>query len=229
MKTLPKKSFLIVALFLTLAHAISPAAVNPRHERWKKDIAAFEKQDRENPPVQGGVLFLGSSSIRLWKTLAEDFPGVPVRNRGFGGSRVANCTYYFDKLVMPAKPRLIVFFSGGNDINAWETAEEVASDFRAFCAELHKKLPETKLIYISIPITESRVMQRSTIALANTYLSVFCHSDPRLTFLNMNDHILTPEGNVRPEYYLADKLHMNEAGYALWARVLRPMVTAALK
>lgn len=224
MKTLPKKSLLFLALFFVFANIPAPAAIDPRHERWEKAMAAFEKQDRENPPTQGGVLFLGSSSIRLWKTLAEDFPGVPVLNRGFGGSRIANSIYYFDKLVTPSKPRLVVFFVGGNDLSAGATAEEVASDFRDFCAKLRKEFPETRLIYISIPFTERRWEQRAVTALANTYIAAFCHSDPKLTFVDMNSAILTPEGNVRPEYYREDKLHMNAAGYAVWAKALRPLV-----
>jgi lysophospholipase L1-like esterase len=224
MKTHPQKPLLLAALFfaLTLAHTTLFAAGDP--SRWGKAMAAFEEQDRTNPPKPNGVLFLGSSSIRLWKTLAEDFPGVPLLNRGFGGSQISDSIYYFDKLVMPSKPRLVVFFAGGNDINSGVTAEQVAADFRELCAKLHKALPETHAIFISLPFVESRWKHRAETALANTYISAFCHSDPRLAYVDMNSTILSPEGTVRPEYYRNDKLHMNEAGYAVWTKLLRPLV-----
>lgn len=224
MKPRARKCFLLFTLFLVAASASVSAAIDPKNERWGKAMESFEKQDRENPPVQGGVLFLGSSSIRLWKTLAEDFPNVPVLNRGYGGSRIANSIYYFDKLVMPSKPRLIVFFAGGNDISAGATPEEVAADFREFCTKTHQVLPETRILFISLPFVESRWGQRAAIALANTYVAAFCHSDPRLTYVDMNSVILTPEGNVRPEFYLKDRLHMNAAGYAVWTKILKPLV-----
>lgn len=220
MKPLHHLAALLVAL--TLAHATLLAAGDPA--RYEKAIAAFAKQDLANPPVQNGVLFLGSSSIRMWKTLARDFPGVPVLNRGFGGSQISDSVFYFDKLVMPSRPRMIVFFAGGNDISAGVTAEQVAADFRELCASIHKSLPETRVLFISLPLVESRWKHRAETALANTYVAAFCHSDPRLTYVDMNSTILTPEGKVRPEYYRADKLHMTAEGYAVWAKILRPLV-----
>ncbi len=222
MKTFPKNILIFAALLAIAAQTTAFAAANPA--KWQKQMAVFEEQDRANPPAQNGVLFLGSSSIRLWKTLAEDFPGVPVLNRGFGGSQIPDSIYYFDQLVMPSKPRLIVFFAGGNDINAGDTAEEVAANFREFCAKVHNALPKTRVIFISLPLVESRWKHRAETALANTYVSAFCHSDPRLTYVDMNSVILTPDGKARPEYYRADKLHMNADGYAVWTKVLRPLV-----
>lgn len=221
MKTLPKS--LLLAAFLAISvQGAAFAAADPA--KWQKQMEAFEEQDRANPPAQNGVLFLGSSSIRLWKTLAEDFPGVPVLNRGFGGSQIPDSIHYFDTLVMPSKPRAIVFFAGVNDISAGATAEEVAANFREFCTKVHNVLPEARVLFISLPFVESRWKERAEIALANTYVSAFCHSDPRLTYVDMNSVILTPEGKVRPEFYLDDKLHMNADGYAVWTNVLRPLI-----
>ena len=219
------KILLLATIILLPAalRAAEPAAYDPA--KWKPDMEKFARQDREDPPPQGGVLFLGSSSIRFWKSLDTDFPGLPLRNRGFGGSRVSDSTLYFDQLVLPMKPRLIVFFAGTNDINAGISAEQVAADFREFCAKLHSVLPDTRVIYISIAITERRWEQRATVALANTCIAAFCHSDPkRLLFFDTNSTLLTPEGKPRPELYRDDKLHMNAKGYAEWAKLLRPLL-----
>src|SRR5687767_11221929 len=81
--------------------------------RWDKEIAAFEAQDKTNPPPKGAILFIGSSSIRLWKTLAEDFPEHEVINRGFGGSQIADSVYFVDRMVVPYQPKKIVMYAGG--------------------------------------------------------------------------------------------------------------------
>jgi lysophospholipase L1-like esterase len=221
MKPTLAKLLLLVILLQPAIHAEEPSA---NHARWQKAMTAFEKQDRENPPAQGGVLFLGSSSIRRWKTLASDFPGVPVLNRGFGGSWIADSTHYFDRLVMPSKPRLIVFYAGGNDLSGGRSPEAVAGDFREFCKKLHSVLPDTRVIQVSIFLTEKRWEQRNKTTLLNTYLKAFCRSDPRLEFVDVTSAMLSPAGGVRPELHAEDKLHMSADGYAIWTKLLRPLV-----
>lgn len=230
-----KKSALLLAL-LAICAPVCPAqtpaqpapgaaqAAAPKPDRWAKAMAAFAAQDRDKPPAPGGVLFLGSSSIRLWKTLAEDFPGVPLLNRGFGGSHIADSVRHFDTLVTPSKPRLIVFFAGTNDINSGKPPEEVAADFRALVGKIHAAQPETRVIFISLAIAPRRWEKRAAMALANTYIAAFCASDARLRFVDTNAVMLAPDGTARPEYYVEDRLHMSPAGYAVWAELLRPLV-----
>jgi lysophospholipase L1-like esterase len=193
-------------------------------ERWAKDIAAFEAADRETPPRPGGVVFVGSSSVRLWKTLAEDFPEIRPVNRGFGGSRVADCTFYFDRLVVAHRPRLVVFYCGGNDLADGRTPEEVGADFRAFCARFHAALPDAKLVVNSIKITPSRWKLREPIAFANVLLAAHCAGDPRREFVDLNPSVLTPDGAPREQLYVEDRLHLNAAGYAVWRDRLKPVV-----
>jgi lysophospholipase L1-like esterase len=212
---------LLVLTLLTLsARAANPALP----ERFEKDIAAFDAADREKPPRPGGVVFVGSSSIRLWKTLDADFPGVPVVNRGFGGSHTSDCVHFFDRLVLPHRPRLVVFYCGGNDIAAGKTPEQVAADLRAFTARLHSALPDARLVVNSIKITPSRWALREHTAFANTLLAAHCAGDPRRTFLDLNSAVLTPDGQPREDLYVADRLHLNAAGYAVWRERLAPLV-----
>ena len=135
-------------------------------QRWESDIAAFEAADKKSPPPQGAVLFIGSSSIRIWKTLATDFPDQKTINRGFGGSELADSVYYADRIVIPYKPRLIVLFAGTNDINAGKRPETVFADFKAFVAKVRAGLPNTRIAYLSIspapiPLVASREAKRS--------------------------------------------------------------------
>jgi lysophospholipase L1-like esterase len=214
----PRLTLLVLSLLALTIQAAEP----PSPERWEKDIAAFEAQDREKPPQPGGVLFVGSSSIRLWKTLDADFPGIPTVNRGFGGSQISDCVFFFDRLVLPHRPKLVVFYCGGNDLAAGKKPEAVAADFRAFTAKLHAALPDARLIVNSIKITPSRWHLREPTAFANVLLAAHCAGDPRRTFLDLNPAVLTPDGQPREDLYVNDRLHLNAAGYAVWRERLAP-------
>jgi lysophospholipase L1-like esterase len=193
--------------------------------RWEKDIAAFEAQDRTNPPPGNAVLFIGSSSIRLWKTLGQDFPELKVINRGFGGSQVVDSVSFVDRIVVPYRPRQIVMYAGGNDINAGKTPEQVASDFKDFVAKVHAKLPETKIAYISIAPNPARWAQVERVKRANELVREFTGTDKRLQFIDVFQHMLGKDGKPLPEIFVEDRLHMNEKGYTIWKSV----VGAALK
>jgi lysophospholipase L1-like esterase len=117
--------------------------------RWKKTIAALEQQDKVKPPPKNAIVFVGSSSIRLWD-LGKSFPGLDVINRGFGGSQLADSVHFAARLVIKHAPRLVVLYAGDNDIALGNAPERVAADFRAFVRAVHKELPQTKVIFLSI-------------------------------------------------------------------------------
>jgi lysophospholipase L1-like esterase len=211
-----------IALLLVL---FALSALGQTTNRWDKDIADFEAQDRTNPPPKGAILFIGSSSIRLWKTLAEDLPEHKVINRGFGGSQIADSVYFVDRMVLPYQPKRIVMYAGGNDINGGKTPEQVASDFKAFVARVHAKLPETKIAYISIAPNPARWAQVERVKGANGLIREFTTADKRLQFIDVFPHMLGKDGMPLPDIFVDDRLHMNEKGYAIWKKV----VGAALK
>jgi len=124
--------------------------------KWETDIAAFEASDRTNRPPKSPLVFVGSSSIRLWKTLAQDFPKHHVVNRGFGGSEISDSVQFADRIVIPYRPRLIVMYAGGNDIHNGKSPETVFNDFKAFVAKVHALLPKTRIAYISIAPNPAR-------------------------------------------------------------------------
>ena len=115
---------------------------------WEKEIAAFEAADRTNRPPSGCIVFVGSSSIRLWKSLATDFPGLPVVNRGFGGSQIADSVNLAERVILPYNPRQVVVYAGGNDIHAGKDPDVVYGDFVALMTKLRARLPEARLAYI---------------------------------------------------------------------------------
>lgn len=191
--------------------------------KWEPDIRAFEASDRTNPPPKGAILFIGSSSIRLWKTLASDFPGRAVINRGFGGSEVADSVFFADRIVLPYEPRLIVMYAGGNDINAGKTPEQVLADFKTFASRVWAKAPATRIAYISIAPNPARWAQVDKVRTANRLIAEHVKTDPaRLDFIDVFPHMLGADGLPRPEIFVEDRLHMNAEGYKLWRRLVAP-------
>lgn len=219
------KYFILPRLFLSILGCLAlleaPAAL-AAPERWTKEINVLTAKDATNPPATGGVVFVGSSSIRLWKTLAEDFPGITTINRGFGGSELADSLFYLDRIVLPYQPRLVVLYAGENDVNGGKTPEAVLADFRAFRAKLHAALPGAKLIYLSIKESPSRARMASLFQATNELIAADCATDPRCTFVDVNTAMLDASGGTRPELFVKDQLHMNADGYAIWKRELAP-------
>ena len=189
--------------------------------RWEKDIQQFEASDQTNPPPQKAILFIGSSSIRLWKTLAQDFPNRKVINRGFGGSQIEDSVYFFDRIVKPYKPRMIVMYAGGNDINAGKTPEDVFGAFTNFVGKARQALPKTRVAYISIAPNPSRWSQVEQVKAANKLIEDFTKKDSKLAFINVFSAMLGEDGKPKPDIFLKDNLHMNAKGYAIWVPIVR--------
>ena len=200
--------------------------------RFEAEIAAYEAADRQSPPPSGAVLFIGSSSIRLWKTLAKDFPELTVINRGFGGSIIRESTAYAPRIVFPYKPKTIVMYAGGNDIHGGITPEQVCKDFQAFVTTVHSALPDTRIIYISINPSTSRWADEPRDLEANRLISDYVRANDgkvaKLSYLDSHSKLLSTDGKARPEILRPDGLHLNTDGYALWTQVLKPQLLAII-
>ena len=197
---------------------------------FESEIVAFEGADKQTPPPTGAVLFLGSSSIRLWSTLQKDFSELKVINRGFGGSEISDSVRYIPRIVLPYKPAMIVFYAGGNDINGGKTPETVLKDFKTFVREVHKSLPTTRIVYISMNPAVSRWAKEPQFIEANrqirAYVQEASKEGMRLSFIDSHSKLLSATGEARPEILRADGLHLNSKGYELWAAILRPQILA---
>ena len=216
-RTLP----LVLLLALTRAHS-DDRATGP--EKWEKDIAAFEQMDREHPPEKGGIVFVGSSSIRMWKTLAQDFPEHRVLNRGFGGSEIADSVQFAERIVIPYAPRMVVLYAGGNDLNAGRPPEKVIADFKAFAGKIRAALPEAEIAYISSAPNPARWAQVEKVKAVNSAIEAWIRDQPRMKFINVFPHMLGADGLPKPDIFLEDRLHMNPAGYAIWKEVVGPFL-----
>ncbi len=207
-----------IALLLSLLPLRS--AADPA--KWKKDIAAFEQQDRELAQEKGAIIFTGSSSIRRWTTLAADFPGYRVVNRGFGGSQMEDSVYFAERIIIPREPAVIVMYVGGNDINAGKTPERVAEDFKAFVGKVRSKLPKTAINYVEITSPPSRWAQREKVIETNRLIRAFCEETPGLKFIPVREKFLGANGEPREELFVADRLHPNADGYKILIDAILP-------
>ena len=195
------------------------------------EIVAFEKRDAMQMPPAGAVLFMGSSSIRLWTTLANDFPEIPVINRGFGGSLIQDSTKYADKIAIPYKPKIIVLYAGTNDLAYGnKNPQQVFQDFKDFVVKIHGSLPETRIVYISINPTVARWKQESEVLETNYLIESFVLSNnspaEKLSYIDTHSQVLTPDGRPQPKLERVDGLHFNADGYKLWTSLLRPRILA---
>lgn len=207
----------------TLA-SVSSAAPPAADNRWEKEIQAFERQDTQKRPPENAVLFVGSSSIRLWK-LADSFPDLEVINRGFGGSQLADSVHFADRIVIAYRPRLVVLYAGDNDLAAGKKPAQVLADFQQFAAKVKAGLPETPIAYIAIKPSIKRRALIDRIHETNASIERFIAGDERLIYVDVFQPMLSAGGEPRPELFREDGLHLNAEGYKLWASLLRPTLT----
>jgi len=195
--------------------------------RWEKEVAAYEAMDRKSPPPKGGVLFVGSSTIRRWETLARDFPDHKVINRGVGGSEIADSTHFADRIIFPYEPKQIFLRAGGNDIHAGRLPREVADDFAEFVHKVHDRLPNTEIIYISVSPAPARWGENDKYRALNKLIRELALNMPRVSYVDTYNMSLTPDGQARPELFVDDKLHFNADGYKLLAGRIRPYLSTS--
>jgi len=192
---------------------------------FESEIQAFESADRISPPPVAPVLFVGSSSIRMWTALPAAFPDYPVMNRGFGGSQMSDLLYYFDRVVAVYDPVLIVVYEGDNDLAGGKSVDQVYADYLAFLAMVDEKLPNTDVAFLAVKPSPSRAPYLEAMRQLNDRLDTLAAAEPRVWFIDVFTPMLDDTGQPRPELFGSDMLHMNASGYALWQVVVKPMLS----
>lgn len=227
--------FLAIALSsVACAPAQAPAVARPEQssvrrlpiavDRSEAEIRAFEAADRAAPTPPGGIVFYGSSSIRLWKSLESDFPGLPVLNRGFGGSTMPEAIHYFSRAVVPHRPRTIVLYEGDNDLTFDWGPMRLADDYRTFVRMVRDSLPGTRIVFISLKPSPSRWRLVDQQREANRLVREIVARDTLQTFVDVFTPMLGANGRPKPELFIADSLHMTPAGYTIWRAQVAPVL-----
>lgn len=204
-----------------------PAAKYPA-ERWEKTIRAFEVWDSKNTFAPNAILFVGSSSIRMWPT-RDCFEEFAVINRGFGGSHISDVNYFAGRIVLRYEPKVIAFYAGDNDVAAGKTAKRVFDDYKKFVKLVHKKLPRTRIIFIAIKPSRSRWSLWPVMNEANMMIKDFTGKDNRLLYFDSATPLLDSDGKPNEKLFLDDNLHLNSKGYEVWTKLLRPVIKEALR
>jgi len=220
-RSVSSASFLFILLMALPCNSFV-AAEDVAVSRWEKDIVAIEKKIVDGTSAEHSSLFVGSSSIRMWN-LAKSFPDLKAANHGFGGSVLSDSLQFFDRIVVPVKPSVIVLYAGDNDIAAGKSPETVHADFLSFAELMEKKIPDCKqLLYISIKPSTRRWAMAEKIQKTNSLIKASCDANPRLQFVDVWAPMLGPDGLPNAELLLLDGLHMTESGYKIWAEALQP-------
>ena len=215
----------VSALALWLSAAFTPVAAQSAAPNsaiaspWKEAFEAFDAADRASPPREGGVVFVGSSSIRLWDGLETQFERLPViLKRGFGGSHMADCTKNLERLVLAYKPRVVVVYAGENDLADGASPAEVLASFEKFAEGVRKVQPDTHIAYLSIKPSPLRETLLPRIREANALIRTYVGTLEDAQFIDVHTPMVDAQGRARREYFRDDRLHLNGDGYALWRR-----------
>lgn len=220
----------VFAALLALALSGASFAAGPPPAvvaRWGDSLAAFERSDKASPPAPGGVLFVGSSSIRLWPQLPDDFRQVKVINRGFGGSTMADCSLLAPQLVVQYRPRHVIVYAGDNDLAEGRTPQQVLESFQDFVRTVRAELPDAKISYISVKPSPLRASLMERAREVNGLVSRFLAELPNASYIDVFTPMLDGEGRPRADLYGPDRLHMNAAGYALWKQLVATHILSA--
>ena len=186
---------------------------------WDTAFAAFAADDAAHPHPPGGVLFVGSSSIRLWNDLEEQFNNLPVViKRGFGGSQLADCVKHLHRLVVNYHPHTVLVYAGDNDLAAGATPQEVFRRFVAFVEGVHRELPDADIAYISIKPSPARAGLMPQIRETNGLIRAYADAEGKVDFIDVYTPMLDANGHPKPALFRAEALHLNADGYALWKR-----------
>lgn len=223
----PGIGLFVIFCSCVILNAQDKPAENPA-EKWEKTIKEFEQWDSKNTFPSDAVLFVGSSSIRMWPT-RECFGEFAVINRGFGGSQISEVNYFAGRIVLPYKPEVIVFYAGDNDFAAGKNAQRVFDDYKKFVTLVHEKLPETRIIYVGIKPSRSRWSLWSVMNEANMMIDDFSRKDGRLYYFDSATPLLGSDGKPDTAFFLKDQLHLNDKGYEVWTGKLRPIIEKASK
>lgn len=210
---------LLVALLLFVSTTLW--AQNP----FEKEIVAYEKQDSLALPAKGQILFIGSSSFRLWKTFTRDMQDLPPSiNRGFGGSTLADALYYFDRMVVKYQPKWVIMYEGDNDLAKGKTPELIAAEYDEFKARLAKQVPGAKLVFVAARPS----LARTSLVDKQRALNALIQSKGAY-YIDMHSPFFLPDGSLMTDIFVADRLHLNEKGYVIFANQIRAFVLKYVK
>lgn len=233
----PKPTYLmrhflgLALIFLLTQCAPSLAPYQEKAKAWEKEVAQLELKDKTESYPENALLCIGSSSFRFWKNIQEDMAPYSCINRGYGGAKFTDLAFFTDRLIASHTYQGVMVFVA-NDITGSPddlTPKQVLVWFQRIEKSIRKKSPQTPIFFIEITPTESRWKVWSQIQEANSLLQAYCGKKKNLHFISTASAFLGPDGKPRGELFIQDKLHLNPAGYKVWASQLKAGLTPVVK
>ncbi|MCX6862310.1 MAG: GDSL-type esterase/lipase family protein [Verrucomicrobia bacterium] len=215
----------LLLILLVPLNAAESASTN----RFEPEVLKFEALDRRVPPPPRPILFVGSSSIRLWTHLPTSIHGRPVLNRGFGGSRFKDLLRFFNRVVLPYGPSVVVVYEGDNDLAEGQTPAEIAQDLAVFLERAETELRGTSILLLTVKPSPSRVHLLEVQSEFNRRLKLLPQSHPRVRVIDVASPLLDSQGKPDPRFFAADRLHLNADGYEAWRQPVLDAIELSLK
>jgi GDSL-like lipase/acylhydrolase family protein len=224
-----RRSFLRIAIPAVLLACMLSAPASLLAQRFQADIERMLEKDKTNPPPRDGILFIGSSIFRFWTQLSEQMAPLPVFNRAFGGSVTQDILDRTDQLVLPYKPRIIVYYCGSNDVSAGESAEAIIGRTKQFLKIIGEKAPNTFVYYTSIQKAPEKRARWDVVEAVDKDMERYSHQAKNLGYIDLNSVLFNAQGNLREDLFLPDKLHFRPEGtaYPEFAQIVKPILTKA--
>lgn len=217
----------LLALFVFVTSALPGRAQDtadlPDPARFSREIDMFRQWDRKNSFPGDAVLFVGSSSIRMWETAAA-FPGLPVINRGFGGAIIPDVRHYYEETIGKYDPQVILFYTGDNDIAIGMSPDEVFANYTGMVERILADFPGVTFVYLPIKPSSSRWNYWERMQEVNRRVRAYNETNKQLHYVDLATPLLGANGRPDDTLYLEDRLHLNKQGYAKWNRVLGPVL-----
>ena len=216
---LPKLLFILFIYFYT---AFFPHIYAQENDRFKEEVEALSEKYQQVNWEKGGVVFTGSSSIRLWKTLENDFPKANIINTGFGGSQTHELILYLDELVISFEPKKVFIYVGENDINAGKSVRQIINEYGVILGRVSASNPEVAFYFIGVKPSPSRWDKKGQMEALNTEIQKIAQSKENVTYIDVWTTMLDKDGNPNETLFVEDRLHMNAKGYEIWKKAVKP-------
>ncbi|WP_223581013.1 GDSL-type esterase/lipase family protein [Sphingobacterium sp. GVS05A] len=219
------KATQLIKLFSGLSLCLGISFTNAQtvltqEQKWEEKIQRYERLDKQNPPPDNVILFVGSSTIENWKTLKDDFVGRAVLNRGVSGTKTIDLYTYRDRLITPYNAKQIFIYEGDNDIGLHWSTDSIVAQFTALFSEIRKTKPQAEIIYISIKPSPRRLKDKIQIEEVNARIKQFLEQQSGTAYADVYSKMLDVNGDLVPAYYREDGLHLTAEGYTLWKDVI---------
>jgi hypothetical protein len=212
------KNALLSICFLCLIHTAFGQTLSP----YENDIRNFEKQDAINPPKKAQILFVGSSSFRLWTDLEMRLSEYNIIKRAFGGGELNDVHHFSDRIIIPYHPVKIFLYAGENDIAAGKSVEETYQIFLRLFNDISVKLPNSKVYFLSVKPSPKRKVHGKKFNDFNLKVKTYLNSVPcNWTYIDVTSAILGKDGLPLPELFIEDQIHLNSAGYDIWEKIIK--------